>query len=121
MIDFKGLETFVWVATLGSFAAPPRSSTPRNRRSHWRIAQLEGDLGIRLLHRGQPGGHADAARTCAARLCGEAARPARRNALDRWRRVDGARVLLSGVAETIVLHSSRDSSNGSTDLSTPRA
>lgn len=51
MVDFKALETLVWVATLGSFgraAAKLRTTQPAISQ---RIAQLEADLGKRLLVR----------------------------------------------------------------------
>jgi DNA-binding transcriptional LysR family regulator len=51
MIDFKGLETFVWVATLGSFRGAAQKLHTTQPAISQRIAQLEGDLGIRLLHR----------------------------------------------------------------------
>lgn len=51
MIDFKSLETFLWVVNLGSFsAAASKLATTQPAVSH-RIAQLEQSLGVRLLHR----------------------------------------------------------------------
>lgn len=51
MIDFKALETFIWVANLRSFRrAADRLNTTQPAVS-MRIAQLEQDLGIRLLER----------------------------------------------------------------------
>src|SRR5437660_12344312 len=51
MIDFRGLETFVWVATLGSFRGAARKLNTTQPAISQRIAQLESDLGIRLLER----------------------------------------------------------------------
>jgi DNA-binding transcriptional LysR family regulator len=51
MIDFKGLETFVWVTTLGSFRGAALKLHTTQPAISQRIAQLEGDLGTRLLHR----------------------------------------------------------------------
>jgi DNA-binding transcriptional LysR family regulator len=51
MIDFKALETFIWVANLKSFRrAADRLNTTQPAVS-MRIAQLEQVLGIRLLER----------------------------------------------------------------------
>ncbi|MBB1653271.1 LysR family transcriptional regulator [Delftia sp. UME58] len=51
MIDFKSLETFLWVVNLGSFsAAASKLATTQPAVSH-RIAQLEQSLGVRLLNR----------------------------------------------------------------------
>ncbi|HUC50390.1 MAG TPA: LysR family transcriptional regulator [Xanthobacteraceae bacterium] len=51
MIDFKALETFIWVANLKSFRrAADRLNTTQPAVS-MRIAQLEQMLGIRLLER----------------------------------------------------------------------
>lgn len=51
-MNLKFLETFVWVARLGSFsAAAERLNTSQAAVSH-RIAALERDLGIRLFERG---------------------------------------------------------------------
>ena len=51
MIDFKALETFIWVANLRSFRrAADRLNTTQPAVS-MRIAQLEQVLGIRLLER----------------------------------------------------------------------
>lgn len=50
-MDFRSLEVFVWVATLGSFrGAAARLNTTQPAVSQ-RIAQLEADLGVRLLER----------------------------------------------------------------------
>lgn len=51
MLDFRSLETFLWVANLGSFsAAATKLATTQPAVSH-RIAQLEQDFGVRLLER----------------------------------------------------------------------
>ncbi len=51
MVDFKGLETFSWVAALGSFrGAAQKQNATRPAISRW-IAQLEADVGAKLLNR----------------------------------------------------------------------
>lgn len=51
MVDFKSIETFLWVVTLGSFrAAGQRLNTTQPAISQ-RIAQLERELGVKLLNR----------------------------------------------------------------------
>jgi DNA-binding transcriptional LysR family regulator len=51
MVDFKGLETFLWVAALGSFrGAAQKLNTTQPAISH-RIAQLEAEVGAKLLTR----------------------------------------------------------------------
>uniref|UniRef100_UPI0013D9BB49 LysR family transcriptional regulator n=1 Tax=Stenotrophomonas maltophilia TaxID=40324 RepID=UPI0013D9BB49 len=51
MIDFKALETLVWVATLRSFhRAAVKLNTTQPAVSQ-RIAQLETEIGARLLER----------------------------------------------------------------------
>lgn len=51
MVDFKNLETFVWVSRLKSFRmAASRLHTTQPAISY-RIAQLEGELGVQLLER----------------------------------------------------------------------
>jgi DNA-binding transcriptional LysR family regulator len=51
MLDFRTLETFLWVATLGSFrGAAARLNTTQPAVSQ-RIAQLEDTLGVRLIER----------------------------------------------------------------------
>ncbi|AEQ53710.1 LysR family transcriptional regulator [Pelagibacterium halotolerans] len=51
MVDFKGLETFVWVVSLGSFrGAAQKLNTTQPAISH-RIAQLEEEIGAKLLTR----------------------------------------------------------------------
>ena len=51
MVDFKSIETFQWVVTLGSFrGAAQRLNTTQPAISQ-RIAQLERELGVKLLNR----------------------------------------------------------------------
>src|SRR5216117_1349799 len=51
MTDFKAIETFMWVVTLGSFrGAAHRLNTTQPAISQ-RIAQLERELGVKLLNR----------------------------------------------------------------------
>jgi DNA-binding transcriptional LysR family regulator len=51
MVDFKSIETFQWVATLGSFRrAAQRLNTTQPAISQ-RIAQLEREMGVKLLNR----------------------------------------------------------------------
>src|ERR1700686_5823895 len=51
MVDFKSIETFLWVVTLGSFrGAGQRLNTPQPAISQ-RIAQHEREMGVKLLNR----------------------------------------------------------------------
>lgn len=51
MVDFKGLETFMWVVSLGSFrGAAQKLNTTQPAISH-RINQLEEEFGFKLLNR----------------------------------------------------------------------
>src|SRR5580704_14008660 len=51
MLDFRSIETFLWVVTLGSFrGAAQRLNTTQPAISQ-RIAQLERELGVKLLSR----------------------------------------------------------------------
>ena len=51
MVDFKSIETFLWVVTLGSFrGAGQRLNTTQPAISQ-RIAHLERELGVKLLNR----------------------------------------------------------------------
>jgi DNA-binding transcriptional LysR family regulator len=51
MVDFKSIETFLWVVTLGSFrGAGQRLNTTQPAISQ-RIAQLEREMGVKLLNR----------------------------------------------------------------------
>ena len=51
MTDFRSLETFVWVATLGSFRAAASKLNTTQPAISQRIAKLEADFGIRLIDR----------------------------------------------------------------------
>ncbi len=51
MVDFKTLETFMWVATLGSFRGAATKLNTTQPAISQRIAQLEEEFGIRLLDR----------------------------------------------------------------------
>jgi DNA-binding transcriptional LysR family regulator len=51
MIDFKSLETFMWVATLRSFRGAAERLNTTQPAVSMRIAQLEEFLGIRLIER----------------------------------------------------------------------
>src|ERR1700750_3516536 len=51
MLDFRSLETFLWVVKLGSFrGAAARLNTTQPAISQ-RIAQLEREMGVKLLNR----------------------------------------------------------------------
>src|SRR5450631_4288800 len=51
MVDFKSIETFLWVVTLGSFrGAAQRLNTTQPAISQ-RIAQLEREMGVKLVSR----------------------------------------------------------------------
>src|SRR4030081_658432 len=51
MVDFKSIETFLWVVTLGSFrGAAQRLNTTQPAISQ-RIAQLEREMGVKWLNR----------------------------------------------------------------------
>lgn len=54
MIDFKSLETFVWVVSLGSFRRAAHKLHTTQPAISQRIAQLERDVGVRLLQRDRP-------------------------------------------------------------------
>src|SRR5579871_1491697 len=51
MVDFKALETFVWVANLRSFRGAAEKLNTTQPAVSMLIAQLEEDLGVRLLER----------------------------------------------------------------------
>src|SRR5262249_40294128 len=51
MLDFKTIETFLWVATLRSFRRAAEKPTTTRPAVSMRMAQLEGELGVRLLER----------------------------------------------------------------------
>lgn len=51
MIDFKSIETFLWVVTLGSFGGAARKLNTTQPAISQRIAQLESEIGVKLLQR----------------------------------------------------------------------
>ncbi|HEY8333475.1 MAG TPA: LysR family transcriptional regulator [Tardiphaga sp.] len=51
MADFKALETFLWVVNLGSFRGAAQKLNTTQPAISQRIAQLERELGVRLLQR----------------------------------------------------------------------
>ena len=51
MVDFKNIETFVWVVTLGSFRGAAHKLNTTQPAISQRIAQLEDEMGVRLLQR----------------------------------------------------------------------
>jgi len=51
MVDFKNLETFVWVVTLGSFRGAAHKLNTTQPAISQRIAQLEDEMGVKLLQR----------------------------------------------------------------------
>jgi len=51
MVDFKSLETFLWVVTLGSFRAAGDKLNTTQPAISQRIAQLEREVGVKLLNR----------------------------------------------------------------------
>ena len=51
MIDFRTIETFLWVATLRSFRGAAEKLNTTQPAVSMRIAQLEDLLGVRLLER----------------------------------------------------------------------
>src|SRR5258707_11889943 len=51
MTDFKAIETFMWVVTLGRFRGAAQKLNPPQRAISQRIAQLEREVGVRLLQR----------------------------------------------------------------------
>ena len=102
MVDFKGLETFVWVATLGSFRGAAQKLHTTQPAISQRIAQLEGELGIKVLQRESrsvtPTPRGRALIVCAEKLLG-----LRAEMLASVGDVSTVRgVLRLGVAETIV-------------------
>lgn len=50
-MDFKSLETFLWVVTLGSFGGAARKLNTTQPAISQRIAQLESEIGVKLLQR----------------------------------------------------------------------
>lgn len=51
MLDLRNIETFFWVATLGSFRAASEKLNTTQPAVSQRIASLERDLGVRLFER----------------------------------------------------------------------
>jgi len=51
MVDFKAIETFLWVVTLGSFRGAAQKLNTTQPAISQRIAQLENEMGVRLLQR----------------------------------------------------------------------
>jgi DNA-binding transcriptional LysR family regulator len=51
MVDFKSIETFLWVVTLGSFGGAARKLNTSQPAISQRVAQLEAELGVKLLQR----------------------------------------------------------------------
>ncbi|MDB5567076.1 MAG: transcriptional regulator, LysR family [Tardiphaga sp.] len=51
MVDFKAIETFLWVVTLGSFRGAAQKLNTTQPAISQRIAQLERELGVKLLQR----------------------------------------------------------------------
>src|ERR1700746_1772252 len=51
MVDFKSIETFLWVVTLGNFRAAGEKLNTTQPAISQRIAQLERELGVKLLNR----------------------------------------------------------------------
>src|SRR3954466_5213165 len=51
MADFKALETFLWVVTLGSFRSAAQKLNTTQPAISQRIAQLEREMGVKLLQR----------------------------------------------------------------------
>src|SRR6201990_2422220 len=50
MVDFKSIETFLWVVTLGNFRAAGEKLNTTQPAISQRIAQLERELGVKLLN-----------------------------------------------------------------------
>lgn len=55
MVDLRNIETFFWVATLGSFRAAADKLNTTQPGVSQRIAMLESDLSVRLFERGNRG------------------------------------------------------------------
>src|ERR1700692_4889823 len=51
MVDFKSIETFLWVVTLGSFRAAGEKLNTTQPAISQRIAQLDRECGVKLLNR----------------------------------------------------------------------
>ena len=54
MPDFRALETFIWVVTLGSFRGAAQKLNATQPAISQRIAQLERELSVKLLQRDRP-------------------------------------------------------------------
>ena len=76
MADFRSIETFLWVVKLGSFRGAAQQLNTTQPAISQRIAQLEREMGVRLLNRDHRVVLADAERPADDGLCGEADRPA---------------------------------------------
>src|SRR4030081_1689785 len=51
MVDFKAIETLMWVVTLGSFRGAAQKLNTTQPAISQRIAQLEHEVGVKLLQR----------------------------------------------------------------------
>jgi len=51
MLDFRSIETFLWVVKLGSFRGAARRLNTTQPAISQRIAQLEREMGVKLLNR----------------------------------------------------------------------
>src|SRR5260370_22545252 len=51
MTDFKAIETFMWVVTLGSLRGAAQKLNTTQAAISQRIAQLESEVGVKLLQR----------------------------------------------------------------------
>src|ERR1700730_2174585 len=51
MVDFKAIETFMWVVTLRSFRGAAQKLNTTQPAISQRIAQLESAVGVKLLQR----------------------------------------------------------------------
>ena len=51
MLDFRSIETFLWVVKLGSFGGAAQRLNTTQPAISQRIAQLEREMGVRLLNR----------------------------------------------------------------------
>src|SRR5206468_8527115 len=51
MLDFRSIETFLWVVKLGSFRGAAHKLNTTQPAISQRIAQLEREVGVRLLQR----------------------------------------------------------------------
>src|SRR3979490_2379454 len=51
MADFKAIETFMWVGTVGTFRGAAQKLNTTQPAISQRIAQLEREVGVKLLQR----------------------------------------------------------------------